>query len=417
MTELPAGPTTAAMSSPRAPHRGPLEGIVVIDLSRVLAGPYCAQLLADMGAQVIKIESLDGDENRRWPPLAADDVSSNYGSVNRGKLGMALNLKSPCAAEVVRRLVLRADVVLHNYLPDTAARLGLDDERIRGLNPRAVVCSLSGYGANGPLRNKPGYDLMMQAFSGAMGLTGYEGGDPVRVGVSFIDMAAGITTYAAVVTALMARERTGIGGTARTSLLETGVSILGYHAVSWLQAGIVPRKEGSHAGNLAPYQPFLCTDGYVVAGATNDRVFATLCAILGCGELVADPRFLTNVLRVRNRGALNDVLNPIFAQQAVAHWQALLDANGIPNAPVHTLDQVLTHPQVLANDMVVEATNAQGNAVKLVGLPFKLSAAAGPSPGAAPSLGADTTTILADLLGFSGDEIVRLRDGGAIGVG
>lgn len=407
-------PAEPAHDSASAAAPAALEGIVVIDLSRVLAGPYCAQLLADMGAQVIKIESLDGDENRRWPPFWDNEVSSNYGSVNRGKLGMTLDLKSPAAAGIVARLVARADVVIHNFLPDVATRLGVDYERLRAINPGIVLCSLSGYGEKGPLRNKPGYDLMMQAFSGAMATTGYEGGDPVRIGVSFIDMAAGITAYGSIVTGLLARARSGQGCWVRTSLLETGVSILGYHGVSWLQAGILPRKEGCHAGNLSPYQPFLCSDGYLVAGATNDRVFEKFCEVLGCTDLARDSRFATNALRVKNRSALNAAIIPIFATKTVKEWADKLDAQGIPTSPMHTLDQVLSHPQVLANDMVVEAITAEGKTVKLLGTPFKISNGQGASRRAAPQLGADTEAVLRDVLGFGESEIEGFRRSGAI---
>jgi crotonobetainyl-CoA:carnitine CoA-transferase CaiB-like acyl-CoA transferase len=255
------------------------------------------------------------------------------------------------------------------------------------------------------MRSKPGYDLMMQAFSGAMSITGYEDGPPVRIGVSYIDMAAGIATYSAAMTALFARERSGKGTWVQTSLLETAVSILGYHAVSWLQAGVSPRKEGCHAGNLSPYQPFACSDGYVIVGATNNQVFRKLCGILGRPDLMADTRFASNALRVQHRAELNQHLGPIFASRTVDEWVAILDSNELPNSAVQTIDQVLTHPQVLANDMVVEATNWAGKTVKLVGVPFKYSGFPGPSRRAAPLLGADTETILRDILNYDDGKI------------
>ena len=250
-----------------------LTGHLVVDLSRVLAGPFCGQLLADMGANVIKIESPEGDENRKWPPLTSSGESSNYASVNRGKRSLTLNLKAPGAAEVLRGLAAKADVLLHSFLPDTAARLGIDYEELRAINPRLVFCTISGYGAQGPLRNKPGYDLMVQAFSGVMSTTGFEGGPPIRTGVSFIDMSTGLSAYAAIMTALVARNSTGKGTWVRASLLETGVAILGYHAVSWLQGSIMPRREGSGVWHLVPYQAFRCLDGHLLAGATNDSAW------------------------------------------------------------------------------------------------------------------------------------------------
>ncbi len=223
------------------------------------------------------------------------------------------------------------DVVIHNFLPGTAARLGIDYERFRVINPRIVFVSLSGYGERGPLRDKPGYDLMMQAFSGAMGMTGYPEQGPVRIGVSFIDMATGMAAYGAVLTALYQRQQTGMGTCVRISLLETAVALLGHHGANWYQAGVLSPKQGSAAGNLSPYQAFACSDGHLVAGATNDRVFGKFCEVLGCAQLLADPRFATNALRVVHRAALNDVLYPIFASRSVAQWARALDAQGGPD--------------------------------------------------------------------------------------
>lgn len=392
----------------------PLGGVRVLDLSRVLAGPYCAQLMADMGATVIKVEAPDGDECRRWPPLwDHDDVSTNFGSVNRGKLGMTLDFKSPAAPEVLAALVRWADVVVHNFLPDTAARLGVGYEALWDLNPRIVYLSLSGYGERGPLANKPGYDLMMQAFSGAMGLTGYPGQGPVRIGVSFIDMATGIAAYGALVTALFARERTGKGTSVRLSLLETAVAILGHHGANWFQAGVLSPPLGSAAGNLSPYQAFVCTDGHLVVGATNDRVFAKLCDALDCREALTDGRFATNALRVKHRAELNAILVPRFATESVAQWAQRLDAAGVPASPVNSVDQVMTHPQVEANDMIVEVDTADGATARYVGTPFKVEGHAGPSRRAAPHKGADTAHVLGAVLGFAPADVERLMRSGA----
>lgn len=400
--------------SAAVPCSAPLDGIRVLDLSRVLAGPYCAQLLADMGATVIKVEAPEGDECRRWPPLwEGNDISTNFGGVNRGKLGMTLDFKSTAAAEVLPSLVRWADVVVHNFLPDTAQRLGVGYERLREINPRIVYLSLSGYGERGPLANKPGYDLMMQAFSGAMGLTGYPGQGPVRIGVSFIDMATGIAAYGAVVTGLLARERTGTGRCVRLSLLETAVAILGHHGANWFQAGMLSPPLGSAAGNLSPYQAFACADGYIVAGATNDRIFARMCETLGCPEALADPRFATNALRVTHRDALNEILYPRFLAGTIAQWAQRLDAAGVPTSPVHSVDQIMEHPQVAANDMIAEVDHADGTTRRYVGTPFKVDGHAGPSRRAAPHMGADTAHILRDVLGFAPGDVDRLMGSGA----
>jgi crotonobetainyl-CoA:carnitine CoA-transferase CaiB-like acyl-CoA transferase len=394
-----------------------LEGVVVADLSRVLAGPFCAQQLADMGADVIKVESPDGDENRRWQPQLPNGHSSNYASVNRGKRAMTLDLKSPRGPEVLRRLIERSDVLLHNFLPDTAARLGLAYESVRTVNPRLVYCTINGYGEHGPLRNKPGYDLMVQAFSGTMSTTGFEGGPPVRSGVSFIDMATGIAAYGAIVAALFARERTGKGAWVHGSLLETAVSLLGYHAISWLQGGQLPVKQGSGSSSSVPYQAFECSDGYMLLGAPNDAAWARLCEGLEDPGLAADARFASIRLRVDNRAVLIPLLERRFRENTVARWVDRLERKGIAVSPLNTLDQVFTHPQVLANEMLVKLTGSDGDDLPLVGMPFKMETDDGtvsPSRRPVPRLGAHTDEILKDVLGYSADEAAALRREGAV---
>ncbi len=390
------------------------EGLKVVDLSRVLAGPFCAQMLADMGADVIKIEAPEGDENRRWPPLMPSGQSSNYASVNRGKRAMTLNMKSPRAAEVLERLVRRADVVLHSFLPATADRLGISYERFHALNPRLVFCSITGYGERGELANKPGYDLMVQAFAGPMSVTGYEEGPPVRTGVSFVDMATGMSAYGAIASALYARERTGRGNWVRASLLETAVSILGYHGVAWLQAGVMPRKQGSGGANQAPYQAFHCADGFVLVGAPNNAAWQRLCTALEDEELKTDTRFATNESRLRHREELVPLLEVHFKRQSAEHWVSLLEKHGVAVAPIQTVDQVLDHPQVLANAMVVRMQDASGRESKGLGVPFKIEDGGGVGSRAAPSLGEHSDQILQDDLGFSAADIAALRQDGTI---
>ena len=394
-----------------------LEGIRVVDLSRVLAGPYCAQLLADFGASVIKVESPEGDENRRWLPILPSGHSGNFASVNRGKRSMVLNLKSPAARDVLRRLAADADVLLHSFLPDTAARLGIGYDDLRAINPRLVFCSISGYGAEGPLAEKRGYDLMVQAFAGVMSTTGIVDGPPVRCGVSFIDMSTGLSAYGGIVTALLGRQHTGHGTWVRASLLETAVALLGYHAVGWLQAGILPTPQGSGSWHLVPYQAFRCADGYMLAGAPNDPAWQRFCDALAWPELGQDARFLGNAARVEQRGTLVPMLEERFGRHPVDYWVDRFEARNVACAPLHKLDQVLTHPQVLANSMVVEAQGPDGATQQLVGTPFKLGQGGGTASTAAPALGADTNAILADTLGLSDIEIDTLRAASAFSAG
>jgi len=361
-------------------------------------------LLADMGADVIKVEPPDGDENRRWPPFVASGASCNFDSVNRGKRNLAVDLKHPNGQRIVHGLADRADVLLLSFLPQTAAKLGLDPAVLTARNPRLVVCEVTGYGAAGPMAERPGYDLMMQAFAGAMSMTGLEGEPPVRTGLSFIDMATGLAAYGAVLTALMARATTGRGTVVRTSLLETGISLLGYHAVAWLAAGVMPKREGSGVWHLVPYQAFRCADEYVLVGAPNEAAWQRLCAALDLPALAADPRFTTNADRVTHRDALIPLLSARFAEREAAHWVARLEAHRVAVSPINRIDQVLTHPQVLANDMVVQAGDA-----RLVGTPFKLAEGGGVAADPPASLGRDADAILRDELGLDDAAIAALR--------
>lgn len=392
-----------------------LKNLKVLDLSRVLAGPYCAQLLADQGADVIKVESPGtGDENRVWGARASDGITANFHSVNRGKRGITLNLKSEAAREVLRRLIVKSDVLIQSFLPDSATRLSVDYQAVRAIKPDIIYCSVNGYGPNGEMHNKAGYDLMMQAFSGVMSTTGHEGGPPVRVGISCIDMTTGITAYGGIVTALLKRMNGGGGSHVTVSLLETAISLLGYHAVSWLQAGKLPTREGSGVWHLVPYQAFMCKDGHVLVGATNDAAWRRFCDAIDRNDLDADERFHTNDQRLKHRAVLVPLLESILATDTVAHWIARFDAKGVAASPINTLDQVLHHPQVAANNMVVPVTNAEGKAFPTLGTPFKLSGDASYATRAAPQLGADTEAVLSGELGMSGADIARLREQGAL---
>ena len=393
---------------------GVFSGIRVLDLSRVLAGPSCGQLLADFGADVIKVEDVGGDENRKWAPVV-DGESANYLSVNRGKRGMTLNLKSPAGQEVLAALVARSDVVIDSFLPAVAQRLGVDDERLRAIRPDLVHVTISGYGHEGPLASRPGYDLMLQAFSGMMAMTGERDGGPIRAGASFIDMATGLLAFSGVSTALYARlAGQAAGQHIRVSLLETAIALLGYHIPAYTLAGKLPPRDGSGVWHIVPYQAFRTRDGYVLAGATNDAAWQRLCQAIDAPELGANPDYATTVLRIENRAPVIAALSAIFLTRETAAWVKCLDAANVPCSPVNDIAQALEHPQVQAMGMVLDVADRNGRPLRLAGVPLNLSATPAEPGVAPPRLGEHTDTILKKELGLSDEKISALRKEGAI---
>ena len=389
-------------------------GIRVLDLSRVLAGPSCGQLLADFGADVIKVEDVGGDENRRWAPVV-DGESANYLSVNRGKRGMTLNLKSAAGQQILAGLVRKSDVVIDSFLPAVAKRLGVDDDKLRALRPDLIHVTISGYGHDGPLAGKPGYDLMLQAFSGMMAMTGERDGGPIRAGASFIDMATGMLAFSGVSAALYARLAGRASGQhIRVSLLETAIALLGYHVPAYTLAGKLPPRDGSGVWHIVPYQAFRTKDGYVLAGATNDATWQRLCSAIGASELGANPDYATAAQRIVHRETVIAALSDIFAERETAEWARLLDAANVPCSPVNDIAQALAHPQVRAMQMVLDVARRDGGALQLAGVPLNLSATPAMPGGAPPRLGEHTDDILKQELGFSDDRIEALRKEGAI---
>ncbi len=391
----------------------PLSGIRVIDLSRILAGPSCGQLLADMGAAVIKVEPPWGDDNRRWEPFNDSGASCNYLSVNRGKRSLTLDLKVDAGRQVLLRALEKADVLLHSFLPGTARKLGIDYAMLHEKFPRLVVCALSGYGEQGPMRDVPAYDVMLQAFTGIMSVTGEPGRLPLRAGVSLVDLVSGIYAYAGVSTALLQRAATGEGSYVRVSLLESGLALLGHHATSWFEAGWVAGPQGAGSEHIVPYQVFRCADGHVVASANNESQWQHFAAALGLEQLAADPRFAGNSERVRNRTELVPLLEQVFLTREAAFWIERLLAVGVPAAPVHRVDQALSHPQALANGMVATTRDGAGNSTRVLGLPFKVGDTVLPADASPPLLGEHTDEILLEL-GFDAEQVRQLRSQKAV---
>ncbi len=393
---------------------GAFSGVRVLDLSRVLAGPSCGQLLADFGADVIKVEDVGGDENRKWAPVV-DGESANYLSVNRGKRGMTLNLKSAAGQEILAALVARSDVVIDSFLPAVAERLGVGDARLRAIRPDLIHVTISGYGHDGPLASKPGYDLMLQAFSGMMAMTGERDGGPIRAGASFIDMATGMLAFSGVSAALYARlAGKAAGQHIRVSLLETAIALLGYHVPAYTLAGKLPPRDGSGVWHIVPYQAFATRDGYVLAGATNDAAWQRLCAAIDAPDLAANPAYATTALRIENRAPLIAALSAIFLTGETAGWVQRLDAANVPCAPVNDLAQTLAHPQVQAMRMVLDIAGRKAGTLRVAGVPLNLSATPAEPGGAPPLLGEHTDSILKKELRFGDDKIAALRQEGAI---
>jgi crotonobetainyl-CoA:carnitine CoA-transferase CaiB-like acyl-CoA transferase len=389
-------------------------GIRVLDLSRVLAGPSCGQLLADFGAGVIKVEDVGGDENRRWAPVV-DGESANYLSVNRGKRGMTLNLKSAAGQEILAGLVRKSDVVIDSFLPAVARRLGVDDGTLWALRPDLIHVTISGYGHDGPLAAKPGYDLMLQAFSGMMAMTGEREGGPIRAGASFIDMATGMLAFSGVSAALYARLAGRAGGQhIRVSLLETAIALLGYHVPAYTLAGKLPPRDGSGVWHIVPYQAFRTHGGYVLAGATNDAAWQRLCGAIEAPELAANPDYATAAQRIAHREPLIGALSRIFATRETEAWVRALDAANVPCSPVNDIAQALAHPQVQAMQMVLDVPRRDGPPLQLAGVPLNLSATPAVRTGAPPRLGEHTDAILREELGFDDDRIASMRKTGAI---
>ena len=391
-----------------------LAGIKVLDLSRVLAGPSCGQLFADMGADVIKIEDREGDENRRWLPVV-DGRGANFMSVNRGKRGMTLNLKSPRGQEILARLVRRSDVLIENFPPDTAARLGLSWEKLSAINENLIHLSITGYGARGPLRNRPGYDNMLQAFTGMMAMTGEADAGPARLGPSVIDMGTGMLAFAGACAALLARAQGKAKGQhVEASLMQTAVAQLGYHFTAYTMAGVVPQRTGSAVWHIVPYQAFRTADGWVLAGATNDAVWVRLAEAIGMGHLAADPLYVNASGRAGRREELIALISPKFFAHGTEEWVKRLDAARVPCSAVQDVAQAIAHPQLAAMDMVHEVDDGRGGTLKLAGVPLCMSATPPQPGGRPPELGEHTDSVLRDELGFTIDDIAALRTEGVI---
>jgi crotonobetainyl-CoA:carnitine CoA-transferase CaiB-like acyl-CoA transferase len=385
-----------------------LDGVKVLDLSRVLAGPFCGMMLGDMGADVLKIEEPEGgDESRTWPPFVAGEASG-YLSMNRNKRNMTLNLKTPEAQHILKKLVARTDVLIENFRTGTMESFGVGYDVLQPINPRLIYCAVSVFGRSGPYKDKAGYEALMQAFSGVMSITGEPDGPPLRCGVSFLDLGTGMMAAYGVMNALFHRERTGQGQKLEVSLFETALSLMSYHAVGYLLEGHVPQRQGSGHPMIVPYQVFQTQDGEIFIVGSNQRLWIRLCQALSREDLLQDPRFDSNKERVKHRHVLVPILQGETQKFPTAVLNEMLDKAGVPCAPVNALDNVLTDPQTRAREMIVNIPHPLIPDLRLLGLPIKLSETPGDVRMPPPLKGQHTEGVLIDL-GYSTADINAFR--------
>jgi crotonobetainyl-CoA:carnitine CoA-transferase CaiB-like acyl-CoA transferase len=390
-----------------------LEGLRVLDVTQVMAGPFCAMLLCDMGATVIKVESMDGDSTRRMAGTAGTE-SPSFNAVNRGKRGIVLDLSKPAAREVFRRLAGQSDVVIENYRPGVMTRFGLDYASLSADHPRLIYASISGYGQTGPAATKGGFDLIAQGMSGLMSITGEPGTPPVKVGVPLTDLGAGLFALAGILAALHYRERTGRGQHIDTSLLDAGVALSVWEATEYFRTGRPPQPLGSAHRMSAPYQAFRCADGYITIGAANDRTFRRLCELLGHKEWIERREFATDDARVRHRSELAALIEPILGGHSRHHWLEQFERGGVPCGPINDYAEVFNDPQVKARSLSVEVEHPTLGSLRTLGTPLKMSETPLEVRRRAPLLGEHTEEVLREA-GYSEGEVLALRQSGAIG--
>lgn len=375
----------------------PLRGIRVLDLSRVLAGPYCTMVLGDLGADVIKVESPEGDETRTWGPPFAEGESAYYLCVNRNKRSIVIDFKTEEGRAVINPLIRKSDVLVENFRPGTLSRFSLDFESVSALNPALVYCSISGFGQTGPLHDKPGYDFMIQAMGGLMSFTGEQDGEPMKVGVAVADLFAGQNAVIAILAALQARTQTGRGQHLDISLFDSQLGMLANVASNYLISGNLPRRYGNAHANIVPYQSFQASDEWFILAVGNDRQFEKLCEVIGNPELARDARFVANAGRVEHREALITTLKPVFLTRTAINWLSTLEAAGIPCGPINTLEKVFAEPQIEARQMLIEMEHPTIGKLPLVGSPLKFSETPVEYRFPPPKLGEHTEQILKEM--------------------
>ena len=389
---------------------GPLDGIRVLDLTRVLAGPYCTMFLGDLGAEIVKVEQPGvGDDTRGWGPPFVGGESAYFLCVNRNKKSITIDLKLDDGTALVRRLAEKADVLIENFLPGTMDRFGLGEESLRAANPKLIYASLTGFGADGPMCDFPGYDLIVQAWGGLMSITGAPDGESTKVGVAIIDLVAGLMLGKSIAAALFAREKLGMGQRIDTSLLEAEVACLINAGSNYLVAGKVPGRWGNAHPTIVPYQSFQTADSYLVIGVASEGIWRRFCQAIGKTEMADDARFAKNADRVENRAVLIAMLTEMFRGRDNETWLKILNAAEVPCAPIQTIDQVFAAPQVRHRDMLIEVEHPMAGTIRMAGIPVKFSATPASVRLPPPLLGQHTDEVLSSWLGINNDEIAVLK--------
>ena len=394
----------------------PLEGLKILDLSHALAGPFCSTMLADYGAQVIKIEPPGkGDIARAWGTKLPGGETDYFVGLHRNKQGIVLDLKNAEGKETFLRMVERCDVVLENFRPGTLVKLGIDYEVARKRNPGIIYCSISGFGQDGPYRDRPALDLIVQAESGMISATGDEGGHGARAGVSIADLTAGMNAALGIMMALRAKDATGVGQSIDISMLEGQLSLLSTMIGDYFSTGTIAGPMGTAYKALLPYQTFRTKTHDLALAVGSAKLWLEFCPLIGCSDMTHDPRFATNSARMQNRKALIDRLQEVFLTRSFAEWETILVGAGIPMGSINNVKQVVEHPQVIARGAIVDMVHPRAGNVRVVGVPIRLSATPGSVRTPSPSLGEHTEAVLSDVLGMTAAEIESLRAAGGLG--
>ncbi|MBP2028353.1 CoA:oxalate CoA-transferase [Acetoanaerobium pronyense] len=389
-----------------------LEGIKVLDLTRVLAGPYATMVMADMGAEVIKIETPKiGDDSRHFGPYINHE-SAYFMSLNRNKKSMTLNLKKEKAKELFLEMVKHADVIVENYRPGTMEKLGLGYEELKKINPRIIYAAASGFGHSGPYSKRAAYDAVVQAMGGIMSITGEVGGVPTRVGPSIGDITAGLFSAIGILAALNYRNETGIGQKVDVAMLDCQVAILENAIARYVVTGEVPKPAGNRHTSITPFEPFETLDGEIMIAAGNDVLFQKMCNVMNQNSWLEDERFMTNPSRTKHADELKELIEEVTKTKNTEQWQNILDEAGVPNGPINTIDKVLEDPQVKAREMIVEVDHPVAGHLKMAGVPIKMSETQGKVVNPAPLLGEHTHEVIKELLGYSDEEIKLLEEEG-----